>query len=77
MGGTYTTKTHSYSSYVVTQYFTVTLEVFQATTFDGSVTLPLGKSSTDKCGWDPEIGAYYTDDKLVSFLMKFLDEFSH
>ena len=66
-GGVYTTKTHSYSSYVITQYWTVTLEVFEATAFDGVVTLPFGKSSDKQCAWDVDVGAYYTDDRLVRF----------
>ena len=56
----------SYASYVVTQYYTIVLEQFSVKTVDGVSLLPFDKSSTHQCAWDPEIGAYFTDEKLVS-----------
>ena len=61
----------SYSSYTVTQYYTVTLEEFSVKTVDGVSMLPFDKSSTHQCAWDPDIGAYFTSDKIVSMLYIF------
>ena len=61
----------SYSSYIVTQYYTVTLEEFSVKTVDGVSFLPFDKSSTHQCAWDPDVGAYYSSDKIVSMFYVF------
>ena len=66
-GGQYTsTNGYSYSEYVVTQYWSIQLEEFTAQIIDGVAVLPLSKSSTTTSNWDPDLGAFFTRDKIVS-----------
>ena len=67
-GEQFTSSGVSYPDYVVTQYFSITLEEFRVKTVDGVSLLPFDKSSTYQCAWDSDIGAYFTYDTIVSLL---------
>ena len=66
-GGQYTSSNgYSYSEYVVTQYYVITLEEFTAEVIDDVAILPFSKSSDTTSSWDVDVGAFFTTDKIVS-----------